>query len=157
MDRRTLLRRGVAVSALAIAGCTAENGPSGGGDGAEGETPTTESVAIGDVSFAVTGIDGSGTPGVDVSFDAEDDGVRFEGIIQGADGCKTAVLDAVDYDREADTVTLSVITEDRPDAGDACTQQIVFVSYEATVAFSGGLPSRAVVTHDGTEMTSTTR
>ena len=162
MDRRTLLGRVATASALALAGCTAQNRPTGGGDGGDGDTPTTEpttteSVDIDDASFRVTGIEGSGTPGADVSFDVADDAIRVQGVIQGSDGCKTAVLEAVDYDREADAVTLAVITADRPDAGDACTQQLVFVSYEAVVTFTGGLPGHAVVTHDGTEVASATR
>ena len=164
MDRRRFLHGVATASALALTGCTAENRPPGDGDGAGDETPTTsppptttEPVTIDDVSFAVTGIEGSGTPGADVSFDTQDGAVRVEGVIQGANGCKTGVLEAVDYDAETDAVTLSVVTADRPDAGDACTQQLVFVSYEAVVSVSGGLPSHAVVTHDGTEVASGTR
>lgn len=168
MNRRTLLRRAAALGAIGLAGCTGDGAPPG-DDGTstppddgeptptDDETPTTEPpepVEIADFDFAVTGRDSSSAPTASVSFDASADEVEFAGTIQGSDGCKTAALDAIDYDRGADEVTLSVITKDREGAGDACTQALVFIDYEATVRFTGGIPSRAVVTHNGEEMAS---
>lgn len=168
MNRRTLLRRAAALGAVGLAGCT---GAPPGDDGTDtptddgepttappttdDETPTSEPpVDIADFDFAVTDRDSSSAPTATVSFDASADEVRFTGTIQGSDGCKTAALDAIDYDRGADEVTLSVITKDREGAGDMCTTALVFIDYEGTVRFTGGIPSRAVVTHNGEEMTS---
>lgn len=162
-----MLRRAAVVSVLGLAGCTGDGSPPGAdGDGTptpDDGTPTTEpptteppeTVEIADFAFSVTDRTSSATePTADVTFDAESNAVQFTGIIEGSDGCKTAALDAIDFDRAGDEVTLAVITKDRPGAGDMCTQQLVYISYEATVEFSGGLPSQAAVSHDGSEIAS---
>lgn len=165
MDRRTLLRRTALLGAIGLAGCTdGGSSPGGGGDDtpADGddpttEPPTTEPPATGDVDgvdFQVVDVDNTGEPGADVTFDADTNEVRITGTITGSDGCKTAALEAVEHDSGADEVTLAVITKDRPDAGDACTQALVYIDYEVTVTFTGGLPSKASVTHDGRGVTS---
>lgn len=163
MDRRTLLRRSAALVALGLAGCTeggdpdvGDGSPTPGGDGTPTPAPpTTEPTTVADFTFQVTNIDSAATePTADVTFETGENRVRVTGTIQGSDGCKTAALEAIDYDRAADEVSLSVITEDRPDAGDACTQALVYIDYEATVSFTGGLPSQAAVSHDGDEIAS---
>lgn len=164
MDRRTLLRRSAALVALGLAGCTdagspadGDGSPTPGGDGTPTPAPptTTEPTTVADFTFEVTNIDSAATePTAEVTFETGENRVRVTGTIQGSDGCKTAALEAIDYDRAADEVTLSVITEDRESAGDACTQALVYIDYEATVSFTGGLPSRAAISHDGTEITS---
>lgn len=157
MDRRTLLRNGAAFSALVLAGCT---GSPPGGDGNETTAPPTtgspETTEIADYSFAVTDRTATTTePAAEVAFDAEEGLVRVTGTIEGSDGCKTATLRAIDYNRDADEVHVSVATKDRPGTGEnACTQALVYISYEATVSFTGGIPAAASVSHDGTEIAS---
>ena len=155
MHRRQLLRRTPALSALAIAGCAGDSPPAGDGGTPTDDTPTPtpteppETVELAEYHFEVTGRDSSGEGTADVEFDTETYEVRFTGTIQGKNGCQTAALQAIDYDREADEVTLSVRTKKAEGAGDACTQQLVYVDYEATVSFTGGIPSQASVVHDG--------
>ncbi|MBX0322904.1 hypothetical protein EGH21_07660 [Halomicroarcula sp. F13] len=100
-----------------------------------------------DSEFTVTGR-GSGTQASEASVTFGTDAVTVEGTIWGANGCKTAALSSADYDATADELTVAVETVDRDDAGDACTQAIVEIDYEATVQFAAGLPGRVVVTHD---------
>jgi hypothetical protein len=161
MDRRTLLRNGAVLTALALAGCAGGGRPGDGGTPAEGTgttaPPTTEppeTIAIEDYSFEVTGRTSATTgPTAEVTVDPDEDGVRVTGTIQGSDGCKTATLRAVDYRRDADEVHVGVATTDRPGTDDkACTQALVYISYQAAVSFVGGVPSLASVSHDGTEV-----
>lgn len=167
MDRRTLLRNGAALAALAIAGCTGgqpggDGTPTDGtpGDGSETTAPPTtgspETIEIADYSFEVTDRTSAGTePTAEVSFDAAEELVRVTGTIEGSDGCKTAELRAIEYSRDADEVHVGVATTDRPGTGDkACTQALVYISYELTVSFRGGVPAAASVSHDGTAIAS---
>jgi hypothetical protein len=166
MDRRTFLRLGIPTGAVVLTGCTAGEGPAGDGDDVTTTEPPTTSppetnppdeVELQESSFDVTAITGSGTPGAAVTFDAGATAVRVIGTIRGNDGCKTGALEGVDYDRAADVLTVSVVTRDKPDAADVCTQQLVYVSYDAGISFAGGLPGRAVVVHDGSDVAIATR
>ncbi|MFW5929973.1 MAG: hypothetical protein ACOCT0_06115 [Halobacteriota archaeon] len=76
--------------------------------------------------------------------------VEVNGSIIGSDGCKTAALDAVEYDASEDEVSLDVVTQDRDDAG-SCTQALVEIWYRARVYFEAGAPDDVSVTHDGEE------
>lgn len=166
MHRRTLLRRGAAVATLALAGCTSSPGPGSDDDTETGdgpgqtETPTDGGtgggdgegdVTTGESTFDVTGIvSGTQVDRADVSFESHSETVSVDGTIWGADGCKTAELDSVVYDEATGEVTISVATIDREGTEDrACTQAIVQISYEAVVAFEGGLPASTTVVHDG--------
>lgn len=165
MDRRTLLRRAAALGAIGVAGCT-DGGTGTDGGGTPGDTPTPtpspepptseppETVEIDEFDFVVTGMDNSSEPTADISFDEGTNTVRVTGTIQGSDGCKTAALESIDYDRAADEVTVAVKTKDRPDAGDGCTTALVFIDYEVTVSFTGGLPRAATVSHNGEDVAS---
>lgn len=161
MNRRTLLRNGGTLTALVLAGCTGAGSPVGEGD--ETTAPPTSDIAnrsrISDSRFAVIDRTAAATePMAGVSFDQSEGLVRITGTIEGSDGCKTAALGAIDYRPDADELQVAVLTNDRPGTGEkACTQALVYISYEATVSFSGGLPSAASVSHDGTEITVTAR
>jgi hypothetical protein len=150
MHRRTVLRGAAAVAAIGVAGCT------GGAPGQGADTPTDDTpVELVDSDFAVEAIDHTGEPSADVTFHDDENRVTFAGTIEGSDGCKTATMEAMEYDREADEVHLSVRTEDREGTGDrACTEALVFIDYEATATFEGGTPTRAAVSHDGRELVS---
>lgn len=116
-----------------------------------GDHPTTvvEDVLV-NKSFTVTE-SGSGTERNEatIDFDAEATEVVVTGTIPGANGCKTAELGAVQYDEQADQLSVTVQTIDIPDSGDACTQAIVEIDYEARFTFAESLPSEVSVTHDG--------
>jgi hypothetical protein len=165
MNRRTLLRNGATLTALALAGCSGDGQPGvdptpTDGTPREGtETTSPPTIEIADFSFAVTDRTSETTePTATVSFDATEGLVRVTSTIQGSDGCKTATLRAIDYHRDADEVHVGVATTDRPGTDDrACTEALVYISYEATVSFTGGVPSAASVSHDGTEVTSGAR
>jgi hypothetical protein len=159
MDRRTLLRRAAAIGAIGLAGCTGNGSPTDGPGGTPDGTPTPspapptteppETVEIDTFDFTVTDATGDAEPTANAEFDTEANEIRFTGIIQGKNLCQTAALESIDYDRQADEVHLAVKTKKRADADDACGQQQVFISYEATVSFTGGLPSQVSVSHDG--------
>ena len=122
------------------------DGRSGSDGGTDDSPPVLEgsSLTVTDVSAAVT------EATADIAFRTDENEVRIRGIIQGNDGCKTAALGDVTYDSGADALAVDVVTEDREGTEDqACTQELVFISYEATVEFSGGLPREASVSHDG--------
>jgi ABC-type glycerol-3-phosphate transport system substrate-binding protein len=151
MHRRTLLRGAAAVAAIGLAGCTANGAPGNGTD-----TPTDDPpIELVGSDFAVEAIEHTGEPTANVSFDDDENRVTFTGTIEGSDGCKTAAMDAMAYDTEADEVHLSVNTEDREGTEDrACTEALVYIDYEATATFNGGTPKRAAVSHDGRELMS---
>ncbi len=151
MQRRTVLRGAASIAAIGIAGCSA-----GGAPGDATDTPTDEpSIELVDSDFEVKNIDHTGEASADVTFHDEDDRVRFTGTIEGSDGCKTAAMDAIEYDSEVDEVHLTVRTEDREGTeNQACTEALVYVDYEAMATFSGGTPKRATVSHDGREIMS---
>lgn len=183
MNRRQFIGLAGAIGGVALAGCTSQpsdDSPAG-NDGTEDDgathtdTPTDDETDGSGGNDGSTESDGGGAnpaledatfevveqtsaaqePGADVEFDAGAGQVLVRGTIQGSDGCKTADLQAVDYHAAADEVTVSVVTKNRPGTGDqACTQQLVYISYEATVTFSGGIPSAASVVHDGEGVTS---
>lgn len=110
--------------------------------GTPGGTP-----AIVDRTFRRTGdcrSDEAGT--ASVSFGA--DAVTVEGCITGNDGCQQAVLKRARYDPSDDTLTVVVTTNAADETPEACTQALVYRSYEATVSFEGGLPAEVSVVHD---------
>ncbi|GGN98725.1 MULTISPECIES: hypothetical protein [Haloarcula] len=147
MHRRALLRRLGAAGAVALAGC-ASSGDPGTGDGGGTDNGTgDEDPRVTGTEFTVTRRE-SGTQVSEASVTFGTDAVTVDGTIWGANGCKTAALAGADYDAAADELTVAVETGARDDAGDACTQAIVEIDYEAMVQFEGGLPGRVVVTHD---------
>jgi len=124
----------------------AGDGRSGSDGGTDDSPPALENSSL-TVTDASSGVAETGT---DIAFRTEATEVRLRGTIQGNDGCKTAALGDVSYDPEADALAVDVITVDRPGTEkQACTQELVFISYEATVEFSGGLPREVSVSHDG--------
>jgi ABC-type glycerol-3-phosphate transport system substrate-binding protein len=146
MERRTVLRGAAAVAGIGLAGCIAGGTPGNGTD-----TPTEgPEIQLVDSSFAVENVDNTGEPSADATVHDEDNRVTFTGTIEGSDGCKTAVMDAMEYDREADEIHLQVRTEDREGTEDrACTEALVYVDYEATAEFENGTPRQATVSHNG--------
>ena len=122
------------------------DGRSGSDGGTDGSPPVLEgsSLTVTDVSSGTT------ETTTDIAFRTDADEVRLRGIVQGNDGCKTAELGDVSYDREADALAVDVVTVDREGTEErACTQELIFISYEATVEFSSGLPREVSVSHDG--------
>jgi len=155
MHRRTLLGMAATLSPLGLAGCA------GDGDSGDGETPGTSSPtstptptppAIEEATLSVRDI-ASGQEVDEATVTAEDGAVVVTGTIWGSDGCKTASLDAAEYDAGADTLSVAIATRDREDAGDACTDALVEIDYRVRVTFSGGLPGTVAVTHDGRAVT----
>jgi hypothetical protein len=149
MDRRRLLGTVGLAGIAALTGCLAD----GAGDETPDETtdtPTpqpTPMPTMTETEFTVReSRGGTQRDSATVSFDGST--VVVAGTIWGRDGCQTAGLDSATYDGAADELTVAVETLRRADAGDACTQAIVEIDYEATVAFDGSLPERVVVTHD---------
>ncbi|MFB6180231.1 MAG: hypothetical protein ABEI77_10975 [Halorientalis sp.] len=94
---------------------------------------------------------GTGEDDVDISFDTEAGEVSLDGVISGDDLCKRAQLASVDYDEQADELSVSVETVDQDECKDgemASGQCLVDIPYEATFSFDDGVPSQASVSHD---------
>lgn len=86
----------------------------------------------------------------DIEFDRDADAVIVDGTIHGSDACQTATLGSVDYDAEADELSVDIVTTLVDDAENrTCMQAIVEIDYTARAEFEGGLPSSATVSHDG--------
>lgn len=118
--------------------------------GSDGDTDDSSPVLEG-AALTVTDISaGAAEASADIVFRPDANEVRVRGVIQGNDGCETAALGEVSHDPEADAVAVDIVTVDREEAEErACTQELVRISYEVTVDFSGGLPREASVAHDG--------
>jgi hypothetical protein len=84
----------------------------------------------------------------DAEFNPDAGTVVVTGTIQGENGCKTAALGSASYDPGEDQLFVDVVTEDREDAG-TCTQQLVYIDYEATFSFERGVASSVSVSHNG--------
>jgi hypothetical protein len=109
-----------------------------------------------DSSLSVTDVSASVTePTAEVSFDEAEHTVVVTGTIEGTDTCQTASLRRVTYNSSDGSLRVDVETTDREEA-DGCTQAMVYIDYEVTVQFDGGLPSGVSVSHDGTSVTSET-
>ncbi|MFC7019647.1 MULTISPECIES: twin-arginine translocation signal domain-containing protein [Haloarcula] len=147
MNRRTFLGGLAATGAVLLAGCSSSGGE---GSPTDEQTPAepSQSPVLEDTEFAVDDrTSGGERDEATVRFEAPR--VVVEGVIWGRDGCKTATLLGSEYDRESNTLTVSVGTTDREGTEDqACTQAIVEIEYTATATFDAGLPSRVVVEHD---------
>lgn len=162
MDRRAVLRAGLATGAAALAGCvTAAGGPgesggeiaSGGpgGGNATGETGTDGAgPALGEPTFEVVD-SGCGVQRSAVAVQRDEDAgaILVEGTISARNACFTASLAEAVYGSGTDSLWVDVVAEERPDAG-VCAQCITEISYRVRLPFSGGLPGRIAVTHDGT-------
>ena len=153
MDRRTLLGTVSSVGTVALTGCL-----SGGGDGTPSAATTGTATAtptptpapdptLTDSTFTVVG-NQSGTQNDSAAVSVDGGTVIIGGTIWGRDGCQTAELRSVNYDRGADELLVPVQTTERSDAGDSCTQAIVEIDYTATISFENGPPETVVVTHD---------
>lgn len=155
IPRRDVL--GVAATLLSggLAGC-AGDGPSGDGETTDTpsptETPTPTSPAVEGATLTIRNIAG-GQEADEAMVTVENGAVIVMGTVWGSDGCKTAVLDAAEYDAGADVLSVAVETTDREDAGDVCTEAIVEINYRVSVSVSGERPGTVAVTHDGRAVT----
>lgn len=135
MRRRAVTTRALALVAVGTAGCL---GGSGDDDAASAGPP-----ALVERSLSVTGGEcGNGQDSASASFG--DGRVEVAGTISARDRCRGARLASAEYDADADRLSVAVETEK---TADACAQCISNVSYEATVAFEGGLPGAVAVSH----------
>lgn len=152
MNRRRLLAGIAAAASGGVAGCTGGGSDGEGGD--DGGTPPSTPTGGGggtprltDRAFERTGDCASSDAGVaGVTYGASL--VRCEGCIGGSDGCAEAVLGSAEYDAGVDRLSVVVTAGSREGAGTACTQQLVYRSYEARLPFADGLPGETVVYHD---------
>jgi len=158
MDRRTVVSLAAGVGSAVLAGCTGRGGGTGdGGDddetdeepdptATETETPNEggEFPRIANRSFERTGDAAEPSESATVSFDT--DLVTVTGVIRGNNGCMQASLEGAEYDRETNELRVRVATV--REGFDACTQEIVYRSYEATIEFGGGTPGSVVVEHE---------
>ncbi|MFC7132630.1 MULTISPECIES: hypothetical protein [Salinibaculum] len=113
---------------------------------------TGERPLLTDASLTVTDVSGSiAQTTADAEFDAAAGTVVVTGTIEGNNGCKTATLGDVSYDPAGDELSVDVQTTDRADVDEdtACTQALVYIDYEATFTFDGGIPGSVSVSHDG--------
>jgi len=159
MHRREAL--GVTVTLLSggLAGCAGDGG-SGNGETPDTVsptptptgTPTPTSSTVEEATLTVQNIVSGGEVD-EAAVTVKDGAVIVTGTIWGSDGCKTATLEAAEYDAGADTLSVAVATADREDAGDACSQALVEIDYRVRVPFPDGSPGTVAVTHDGRAVT----
>ena len=178
MKRRVLLKRLAALGgAGAVAGCLGESdnpgggGNENGGDGEDGgdatptetpaatptETPTatptaepTPTVASKDIETEETDCM-TGDQKASVAF--ETDAVVVDGAIQSPDPCHEATLEVVEYDPDADRLTVGVGLKDE---GGGCMSCLGIVKYRAEIGFGGVLPGHVTVEHVGSNGEATT-
>jgi hypothetical protein len=117
-------------------------------DGRGSETPSLvdSSLSVTDVSSSLTDTT------AEVSFDGGENTVGVTGTIEGTDTCQTASLRRVTHNASDGSLRVDIETTDREGAN-GCTQAIVYVDYEATVQFDGGIPTTVSVSHNGTSVT----
>lgn len=157
MKRRTFMIT-TAAGLAGLSGCI-DGGGNGNGNGGNNTTGNnsdndgqnnTGTPELTDTEFEVQDIQsGTEVNEAQVEFDQENSSVGITGTISGSDGCKTAALSNAEYNQEEDELRVEIITRDREDAGDTCTQAIVEINYTATIHFSGSLPHNASVYHNG--------
>jgi hypothetical protein len=151
MRRRALLA--TAGSALALSGCVSSPGTGDGAERSPAESPSPDDTSTPPATPAL--VEQSLAPRKDcetpgqaaVAFDST--AVRITGCIRGPNGCHVPVLESAAYDGASDRLRVVVGTESTADEETACTQAIVHRGYEVAVRFDGGLPGRAVVSHEG--------
>lgn len=162
MKRRTILKgAGSASIAVGLAGCLSDlddddsddtdDDPAGSpddGDDDDVEQPVERAVV--DQSIESGTADGDEDDGSSVETD--DEFVRINGTLTAPTPCHEAMLDSVDYDGDADELSVVVVAEDTSAPDEACQQVITQLSYEATIEFVGGTPDADSVSvqHRGT-------
>lgn len=103
--------------------------------------------------FAVT--DRScGNGGNDATVSFEDRIVRIAGTIPGRDTCDTAVLDGVEWEGDALTVRVAVVTE-KTDETVACAECITDIDYTAAIDSGDRTVSEVTVVHTSASGTRT--
>lgn len=183
MHRRQVLSGLGAVAALAIGGCTGSDTPAAGRDGddssdtgsgqrTETTTPTADGsstpadedsapdqqIRLESREFTVVDREnGRQHDDARVGYRTDANEVSVEGTIWGSDGCKTARLARATYDADEGRLSVAVVTTDRTDTAEACTQALVEIDYESTFSFSNGTPDEVAVSHDEREVASTPR
>lgn len=95
---------------------------------------------------------GDGPDDADVEFDG--DAVVVDGTITGSDGCRTAELGDVEYDADADELSIDVATTADEDADETmCSQSLVEIEYVVRAEVAGGAET-VTVSHDGRALVS---
>lgn len=163
MKRRTILRRGGALGALALAGCVATDGGDQGDptttDPTETptttptetptETPTVDPVGVVDRSISTVANDchrGDTGTSVSVSIDADTGRVTVTGTMKTPTPCYQATLRTVAWDGDAETLAIDVSATS---TGEPCIECVGAVDYRATVTMKGVLPETVEISHDG--------
>ena len=122
------------------------------------DTTHRESPTLATTSFEVVATDsGTASASPSVCIERDPKAVVVTGTITGNNGCVTAALETVAYNADTDRLTLDVVTKRRAGTeGQACTQQLVGIAYEARCTFEDALPSAVAVTHDGADVRNVT-
>ncbi|MFQ3294462.1 MAG: hypothetical protein ACI9PP_000921 [Halobacteriales archaeon] len=183
MKRRVLLKRMAALGgAGAVAGCLSESdSPGGGGNESDDRTttapdesddatstPTEESEDVSSTPTATEtpepapavnseSIETNGTRCKQGSEQAtvgfETESVAVKGAIESPDPCHEATLETVEYDPDADQLTVRVGLKDEDGACQSC---LGMVNYQVTVGFDNATPGNVTVEHVGTNGEATT-
>ena len=148
MQRRTLLSRIGAATAVGLAGCVSGGT---GGDGGDGNGTATPGGSISLVESSLKPTDGGcgqTTDSAEVTFERGKKRVVVTGTIWASNPCEVPVLDDVTYDEASDELTVIVRTKTpESDGVNGCVQCIAELKYRATAAFDGGLPGSVAVVH----------
>ena len=161
MNRRKFLRRTSAVGALGLAGCTGAGNPQDGGDGSDGgdggaggdnttpsDTPTeTQTPPPTVTDYDIRTLDSRCQSGDEtVSINKGDSTVTISGVLTASNPCHEAMLNAVSYTGDSDTLRVNVGVES---TDEVCVDCVGAIEYEATVEFADGLPASVTVSHQG--------
>lgn len=153
MQRRTLLRRAIGVSTIAVsglAGCLGAPGSSTSPQTTEGTRDQTDSgphpVTPTDTSFTV-GDRPCGEGANDATVTVDGAVIRVDGVIRGSDTCDTATLASVDYQDHVLTVVVETVKEQTTETP-ACGQCLTDIEYAFDTTLPDGSPETVNVVHD---------
>ncbi|WP_266075043.1 hypothetical protein [Haladaptatus caseinilyticus] len=158
MLRRDILKRtGAAVTVGALAGCLSQGSSPGGsgpddGSGNESTTTTKETTqpkpTLQNRSLTVVNAGcASGTADESsVAFKESKNKLVVRGTVQTSDPCYVAKLGKVNYDRDAETIDITVQAKKKKGVG-ACQQCLGAIEYESTFVFDSGVPKSVTVSH----------
>lgn len=84
-----------------------------------------------------------------ITFDEAETQVRVTGkLFVGSSTCNKAILTEASYERDSDTLRLTVGSGEKENAGNSCTADESIDAYRAIITFTEQLPQTAVATEE---------
>ncbi|WP_435159655.1 hypothetical protein [Haladaptatus sp. DFWS20] len=173
MQRRNILKQaGAAVTVGTLAGCLSQGGSPGGQapDDGSGETSTTTTEGTTETATETTtstdttteskpalqnrslkivdaGCADGASQKASVKFNESKKNVVVTGTIQTSDPCYVAKLGAVNYDRKAGTLSVTIRAKKQKGVS-ACQQCLGAIEYESKFTFASGVPKSVTISHE---------